>query len=120
MRRYLVQAAHYGLGAIFPVVVIDSHPRWHQDHPTAAPAISPEGSEFLALRWTGHDGHIAEAPNLLLNAASNVPHTSALPFHIDSYRDALPPRIRLIALRPSALIGHWSQWPPGNTGTHIL
>ncbi|GLF98062.1 hypothetical protein [Streptomyces yaizuensis] len=100
------QAAHYGLGAIFPVVVIDARPVWHQPSTSTPPERHPQGRELLALRWSGPDDADDEAVDTLRRAAHHDPDTALAAFA------ARPPAgLRLIALRPSALLGPWGERP---------
>ena len=109
--RRLVQAAHYGIGVIFPVVVLDERPRWHRPAPQAVPEqLDADSGEVLALRWTGHASALHAAPAVLLDAAQRVPAppTEAA---LAEYRSSLPSRLSIITLPPWALIGPWSDRP---------
>ncbi|MFJ3182549.1 hypothetical protein ACIPJN_29740 [Streptomyces sp. NPDC086796] len=111
MNRPTVQTAHYGIGAFFPVVVLDPRPRWARPVPPALPALAQPGpADILAIRWTGTDRDVAHAEELLYQAVRDAP---AEPFddQLDLFRARLPPSVALITLPPSALIGCWSDRP---------
>jgi hypothetical protein len=109
----LPQAAYYGLGAVFPVVVLDPQPAWHQPVPGALPERSAQAHEVLALRWCGPGDADDAALDTLRHAASQAPS----PPHAElaAFRDRLPAGLRLIALRQTALIGPWSKRPGRTT-----
>ncbi|WP_274036362.1 hypothetical protein [Streptomyces sp. MMBL 11-1] len=101
------QAAYYGLGAIFPVVVIDHRPIWHQPTARDLPAQRPQGPDVLALRWCG-----PAAPDIdtLRRTATDTPPIT-LESELPALKGALPAGVRLITIRPGALIGPWVQRP---------
>ncbi|MFJ1742654.1 hypothetical protein ACIOG4_28760 [Streptomyces microflavus] len=101
------QAAHYGLGNVFPVIVLDG-PGWTMDSPAGPPERDAASPDVLVLRWCAPtDEH---AVSELLRAAARAPdHPTAE--HLTQYRDDLPPGIRLITLRPTALLGSWADRP---------
>ncbi|MGW7368369.1 hypothetical protein ACWGI8_34360 [Streptomyces sp. NPDC054841] len=111
MTHDIVQTAHYGLGAFFPIVVLDPEPRWHKTAPTALPECSPKARGVLALRWYGQEDQAAEGLLLLSAAARRAPRVLDVPPRLVAYRAALPRSLQLIALPESAVIGPWSQRP---------
>lgn len=101
------RAAHYGLGAVFPVVVLDG-PGWRQPGPASLPERDASSMDVLVLRWCApSDDH---AVRELLRAAACAP-ADLTAVRLARYREDLPPGIRLIALRPAALIGSWADRP---------
>lgn len=113
MTHDIVQTAHYGFGACFPVVVLDPEPRWQKVSPAAAPECSATADGLLALRWCGVRDQAAEAPELLTRAALRAPRTLDVAQSLAGYSASLPRGLKLIALPESALIGPWDQ-RPGN------
>ncbi|MFI0742537.1 hypothetical protein ACH4PU_31335 [Streptomyces sp. NPDC021100] len=106
-----VDAAYYGRGVLFPVVIIDHNPVWNRALPGALPHQGPGGEELLAVRWCGtHDDEPA-APALLLDAARHAPAVPASNAELASYRDALPEQAFLITLPVTAVISTWAERP---------
>ena len=111
MSRDVVQAAHYGLGAFFPVVVLDPEPRWRGASPLALPERSPGADGLLALRWCGFDDEADEAGQLLEAAAARAPRNVGRAAQLAAYAATLPRCLRLVALPRRALVGPWVQRP---------
>ncbi|MFB8310114.1 hypothetical protein ACFC5T_16315 [Streptomyces sp. NPDC055961] len=103
-------AAHYGLGVIFPVVVLDSS-GWKQAAPWARPQRTTERDDLLVLRWSGLDQDEDESVQLLVALAQLAPDPLDDESALAAYAEQLPRSARLIALRPSALIGSWAERP---------
>ncbi|MFI5617969.1 hypothetical protein [Streptomyces sp. NPDC051567] len=110
----VVQAAHYGLGSIFPVVVLDDRPRWHSPAAGALPEPAPEPEELLVVRWTGLDSGLPAAPELLERAARRAPGdvTRGL---LARFRDGLPSSLLVTTLPATALLGPWAERPGGSS-----
>jgi hypothetical protein len=106
-----VQTAHYGLGAFFPAVVLDPVPCWRQPRIGELPERSPGAHELLVLRWCGPAAELDGVPVLLEQTAARAPGRTASAVAWATYGGTLPPHVRLIALRASALIATWSQRP---------
>lgn len=103
-------AAYYGLGVIFPVVVLDSS-GWKQEAPGARPQRATDRGDLLALRWSGSDHDEDESVQLLVTLAELAPDQLDDESTLALYDEQLPRSVRLIALRPSALIGSWAERP---------
>ncbi|MEU5662149.1 hypothetical protein [Streptomyces longwoodensis] len=103
-------AAHYGLGVIFPVVVLDSS-GWKQAAPWARPQRVTDRGDLLVLRWSGFEQDADESVQLLVNLARLAPDRLDDESALVAYDEQLPRSVRLIALRPSALIGSWAERP---------
>ncbi|MFE0369482.1 hypothetical protein [Streptomyces tendae] len=113
-----VQAACYGFGAIYPIVVLDPVHRWFRPAVPGLPEQQADTSHgMLVLRWTGPPSEQAQAPALLEAAAARAP--AAPPDHaeLQAYRASLPPGLHLIDLPARHVIGPWSQ-RPGATRPH--
>ncbi|WP_372412769.1 hypothetical protein [Streptomyces luteireticuli] len=106
-----VHAAYYGLGAIFPMVILDAFPRWRRPQPGALPDRTHGGEELLAVRWCGPDTELATAPDLLTKAAAAAPAAPPSPAELEGFRQSLPEHLRLTAIRASAVIGPWDTRP---------
>ncbi|MET9319100.1 hypothetical protein ABZX75_02725 [Streptomyces sp. NPDC003038] len=115
MTRPVVQAAHYGLGSIFPVVVLDAHPRWHTPRIGALPEPSGEPKHLLVVRWTGLDPDIGAAPALLERAARQAPEDFT-PGRLTRFKDGLPSSLLVTTLPATALLGPWAERPGGKAG----
>ncbi|WP_217231360.1 hypothetical protein [Streptomyces anulatus] len=106
-----VETGHYGIGAFFPVIVLDPRPRWARPVPPALPTLAPAGpADILAVRWAGAERDLAHAEQLLLQAVRDAPAEAHIG-QLDLYRAGLPPSVVLITLPPNALIGPWSDRP---------
>ncbi|MEV5282671.1 hypothetical protein ACFYMW_35925 [Streptomyces sp. NPDC006692] len=103
-----VQAAHYGLGAIFPVLVL-APSGWHAPDP-GLPRRTRGAGETLSLRWCGPAADEDMAPHRLAAASLDCP-PDITEEQLAAFADQLPAHLRVIALRPSALIGDWSTRP---------
>jgi len=103
-------AAHYGLGVIFPVVVLDSS-GWKQAAPWARPQRVTDRGDLLVLRWSGPEQDADESVQLLVTLARLAPDPLDDESALVAYDEQLPRSVRLIALRPSALIGSWAERP---------
>jgi hypothetical protein len=107
-----VQAARYGIGAIYPIVVLDPVHRWHCPiHPGLPEQQPDEGHGMLVLRWTGTSSEETEAPALLEAAAARAPATPPTPADLVAYQASLSPGLYLIDLPARHVIGPWSQRP---------
>lgn len=107
-----VQAASYGIGAIFPIVVLDQVHRWHRPHHPGLPEQQASDAHgMLVLRWTGPPGEEDEAPALLTTAATRAPAMPADSAELQAFRASLPPGLHLIELPARHVIGPWSQRP---------
>ncbi|MBQ0888608.1 hypothetical protein KBZ94_27425 [Streptomyces sp. RM72] len=115
-----VQAASYGIGAIFPIVVLDQDHRWHRPHHPGLPEQQADDAYgMLVLRWTGPSGEEGEAPTLLMTAATRAPAMPPNPAELQAFHTSLPPRLHLIDLPARYVIGPWSQRPgAGLSGPH--
>lgn len=103
-------AAYYGLGAIFPVVILDDT-GWTQETPGARPERASDCDGLLCLRCSSSDQDEDAAVQLLVELAGLAPEPIDDRAALASYEGQLPPSVRLIALRPSALIGSWAERP---------
>lgn len=111
MNERTVQTAYYGIGAFFPVIVLDPRPRWGRPVPPALPALASTGpAEILAVRWTGTDRDAADAEVLLQQAARDAPAKPTVD-RLDRFRTGLPPSLFLITLPPTAILGPWPDRP---------
>lgn len=107
-----IQAACYGIGAIYPIVILDPVHRWHRPVHPGLPEQSPgEGHGMLVLRWTGPPGEDAHAPALLEAAAARAPVTPPTGAELRAFQASLPPGLHLIDLHDQYVIGPWSQRP---------
>ncbi|MCX4783930.1 MULTISPECIES: hypothetical protein [unclassified Streptomyces] len=105
-----VQAASYGFGAIYPVVILDDVHRWHRPtHPGLPEQQGDDGHGMLVLRWTGP--HNERAPALLAAAAARAPVSPPTRQALETYRATLPAGLYLITLRSENVLGPWSQRP---------
>ncbi|MFF4933207.1 hypothetical protein ACFY2H_30615 [Streptomyces griseofuscus] len=111
MNERTVQTAYYGIGAFFPVIVLDLRARWGRPVPPALPALASTGpAEILAVRWTGTERDAADAEALLQQAAQDAPAEPSGD-RLDRFRARLPASLFLITLPPTALLGPWSDRP---------
>jgi hypothetical protein len=108
-----VQAACYGIGAIYPVAIIDEVHRWERPaRPGNLPEQQPEkGHGMLVLRWTGPQSEEATAPALLAAAAATAPAVPPTRSELAAYQDSLPAGLYLIALPAELVLGPWEQRP---------
>ncbi|MFJ8752066.1 hypothetical protein ACIREO_22455 [Streptomyces sp. NPDC102441] len=112
MSHLEVKAACYGIGAIFPVAILDDRHRWACRTYPGLPERQPDnGHGMLVLRWTAPAGRTAEGPARLSAAAAQAPKTPTSPEELAAYQASLPAGVRLIALPASQVIGPWSQRP---------
>lgn len=109
-----IQTGNYGIGAFFPLVVLDPTPRWRNQSPGTTPLrCTAETGQLLAVRWCAPDSLEAQAPIALAQAAALAPASDRLSIASDlaALRRALPQHTHLIALAPSIVIGPWSLRP---------
>lgn len=107
-----VLAACYGIGAIYPVVILDPVHRWYRPvHPGLPEQQANGGHGMLVLRWVGPMSEESQAPGLLAAAAARAP--SSPPAHVElaAFQASLPYNLRLIDLPALYVIGPWSQRP---------
>ncbi len=104
IRRPAIETGHYGLGALFPLVVLDPA-GWWQRTVTAVPEPHPAGGgHALVLRWCGPDPEENAAEDLLIRAACAAPATPVSASDAVTYQAALPAHLRLIALPLACVI----------------
>ncbi|MCX4826707.1 hypothetical protein OG883_44505 [Streptomyces sp. NBC_01142] len=119
MNQHGVQAASYGIGAIYPIVVLDRVHRWHRPVHPGLPEQQPDDRHgMLVLRWTGPPSEEAEAPTLLEAAAARAPAAPPDRAELQAFHASLPPGLHLIDLPARHVIGPWSQ-RPGATRPHV-
>ncbi|GGU37839.1 hypothetical protein [Streptomyces violascens] len=119
MTQHEVQAAHYGIGAIYPIVVLDQVHRWYQPvHPGPPEQQTDDHHGMLVLRWTGPLSEEAEAPAILEAAAARAPTAPPSRTELQDFQASLPPGLHLIHLPARHVIGPWSQ-RPGATSSHV-
>lgn len=112
MSRHEVKAACYGIGAIFPVVILDGVGRWDRPTGLGLPLRRPgDGHGMLVLRWTGPESEEASAPALLAQAAARAPFMPTEGDELLTYQRSLPPGLFLIALHDEFVLGPWAQRP---------
>ncbi|MDJ0342841.1 hypothetical protein QMK19_23335 [Streptomyces sp. H10-C2] len=111
-----VQAAYYGIGTLFPVIVIDPTPNWIQSRLGARPERSPEGHGMLLLRWTGRPHDEASAPAALRSTARRAPHDAGNMAELQQFWSTLPTGLHLIALSSRLLLGPWDTRPGLTSG----
>ncbi|MFJ4680577.1 hypothetical protein [Kitasatospora sp. NPDC088783] len=105
-----VQAAHYGFGAIFPVIVLDPQPRWYRPHHGVPQTTDATDAQILVLRWSGPVNALYGAPAALVDAAHRAPaHLSR--GALARFHAALPAALRIVTLPPHTLLGAWSRRP---------
>lgn len=114
----LVQAAHYGLGCIFPVVVLDARRRWHRPVNGRLPKPDTKSNELLVVRWTGPDSDIDVAPELLVRAAERAPEEFT-PSHVTRFKEGLPPSLSVTTVPPTALLCPWAERPGSSSGAAV-
>lgn len=103
MHRPAVETAHYGRGALIPVVVL-APVGWWQREVTAVPEPHPAGGGYaLVLRWCGPDDDEDTAEALLIRAACAAPGPVSAGDAV-AYQAALPAHLRLIALPLACII----------------
>lgn len=107
-----VRAACYGIGAIFPVAILDDRHRWACRTFPGLPERQPDdGHGMLVLRWTASESRTAEGPARLAAAMVQAPKAPHVPGELAAYQASLPAGVRVIALPASQVIGPWSQRP---------
>ncbi|MFC8016609.1 hypothetical protein [[Kitasatospora] papulosa] len=109
-----IQTGNYGIGAFFPLVVLDAAPHWQNQGPGALPLrCAEETGQLLAVRWCAPEGAAAQAPIVLARVAATAPPAQAFrdTERLAAFRVALPQHLNLIALTTSSVIGPWSQRP---------
>ncbi|MFE6273927.1 hypothetical protein ACFVQ9_34640 [Streptomyces goshikiensis] len=106
-----VLAAHYGLGAIFPVIPVDARPIWSHPGPGHLPTQHEGGRYLLTLRWCSATPADERALNALTRAAQQAPEQPLDPGDLPTFAATLPDGVRLIALRQTALLGPWRSRP---------
>ncbi|MEU5900228.1 hypothetical protein [Streptomyces venezuelae] len=115
MTAHDVLAACYGIGAIYPVVILDENPNWvrppHRGIPEPASPTTDDTPAMLALRWIGTTAHQAAAPDLLQTAFDRAPAPTIQPRELAAFHRSLPPSLRLITLVRQHVIGPWSERP---------
>ncbi|MFF9786296.1 hypothetical protein [Streptomyces nigrescens] len=112
MIHHTVQAACYGIGAIYPVVILDPTHRWARPtHPGLPEQQDDDGHGMLVLRWTGLQSETVEAPALLASAATRAPAPPPTQDELTAYQASLPPSLHLITLPAEFVLGPWSQRP---------
>ncbi|MEW1760543.1 hypothetical protein AB0393_29025 [Streptomyces cyaneofuscatus] len=112
MNEHEVQAACYGIGAIFPIVILDPVHRWHRPvHPGLPEQHSDDGHGMLVLRWTGPPGDDHRAPALLEDAVVRAPAAPPTGAELAAFQATLPPGLHLIDLPDRYVIGPWAQRP---------
>ncbi|MFF8786769.1 hypothetical protein [Streptomyces sp. NPDC015125] len=109
------KAACYGRGTIFPIVVLDEQLAWHQTAPDAVPVRDVGGEDLLVLRWCGPLAATSCVLDSLHQAATEIQAALAAGTELSDYAPGLPDGLRLIALRPSAVIGPWHSRPGRTT-----
>ncbi|MET9779205.1 hypothetical protein ABZ023_34015 [Streptomyces sp. NPDC006367] len=112
MNQHRVQAASYGIGVIFPIVVLDLVHRWYRPHHPGLPTQQAgDAYGMLVLRWTGPPGEEDEAPKLLMAAAARAPAMPPGLAELQAFYASLPPGLHLIDLPARHVLGPWSQRP---------
>ncbi|MCQ1577164.1 hypothetical protein [Streptomyces parvus] len=109
-----IQTGNYGIGAFFPLVVLDAAPHWQNQGPGVPPLRCAEDTgQLLAVRWCAPESAAAQAPSTLARVAATAPPAQALrdTERLAAFRAALPQHLNLIALTTSSVIGPWSQRP---------
>ncbi|MGA5703047.1 hypothetical protein [Peterkaempfera bronchialis] len=109
-----IQTGNYGIGAFFPLIVLDPAPCWQSQGPGATPlACTEETGQLLAVRWCAPEALADQAPSVLAQAAAIAPPAETLfvPETLAAFHAALPQHTSLIALTTSLVIGPWSQRP---------
>ncbi|WP_328973396.1 hypothetical protein [Streptomyces sp. NBC_00239] len=118
MTRHPVQAACYGIGAIYPIAILDPVHRWHRPVHPGLPEQHPDyGTGMLVLRWTGPPGEDIHAPALLEAAAARAPAAPPTGAELEAFQTSLPPGLRLIDLPDKYVIGPWAQRPGATRST---
>ncbi|MFG2864750.1 hypothetical protein [Streptomyces sioyaensis] len=112
MSAHAVQAACYGIGAIYPVVILDEVHRWARPtHPGLPERQSGTGHGMLVLRWTGPQGEHTAAPGLLAAAAARAPAMPVTGDELLAYQQSLPHGLYLTTLSAELVLGPWEQRP---------
>ncbi|MFI5864616.1 hypothetical protein [Streptomyces sp. NPDC051546] len=109
-----IQTGNYGIGAFFPLVVLDTAPRWQNQGPGITPLrCTDDTGQLLAVRWCAPESAAAQAPGVLAQLLATAPTTQEL--HdaelLKTFHRALLPHLNLIALTSTSVIGPWSQRP---------
>ncbi|WP_327391383.1 hypothetical protein OG728_38550 (plasmid) [Streptomyces microflavus] len=110
----LMQTGNYGIGAFFPLIILDPTPHWHNQGPGTTPRrCSQETGHLLAVRWCAPDHMEDQAAQALTQAKKTAPAADVLsaPAHLAAFHESLPPHTNLIALPTSCVIGPWARRP---------
>ncbi|TLQ39396.1 hypothetical protein [Streptomyces marianii] len=107
-----VQAAHHGIGSIYPIIVLDPVHRWRRPSHPGLPEQQPDHDHgMLVLRWTGTPDEEAQAPALLEAAAARAPAAPPRHAELAAFQASLPPGLYLTDIPAPHVIGPWSQRP---------
>ncbi|MDF3303142.1 hypothetical protein [Streptomyces tropicalis] len=113
-----IQTGHYGIGAFFPLVVLDPATHWQSQAPGNIPVrCTDDTGGLLAVRWCAPESAGAQAPGSLAEVLATAPPVHEL--HdtecLQAFHRALPQHLHLIALTATSVIGPWSRRP----GQHV-
>ncbi|MGC5264055.1 hypothetical protein ACPXCO_23855 [Streptomyces cyaneofuscatus] len=109
-----IQTGNYGIGAFFPLIILDPAPLWQNQGPGIPPLRGTEDTgRLLAVRWCAPESAAAHAPTVLSRVAESAPPAQALhdTERLAAFRADLPQHLNLIALTTSFVIGPWSKRP---------
>ncbi|MDW6058219.1 hypothetical protein SAZ11_08975 [Streptomyces sp. FXJ1.4098] len=109
-----ILTGNYGIGAFFPLVVLDTAPRWQNQGPGLTPLLCAEDTgQLLAVRWCAPESAAAQAPGVLAQVVATAPPAHELHDmeRLAAFHLTLPQHLNLIALTTTSVIGRWSQRP---------
>ncbi|MFF4933210.1 hypothetical protein ACFY2H_30630 [Streptomyces griseofuscus] len=112
MTNHHVQAASLTAGTLFPVVVLDDHPRWTQSAAGAAPEPATHPAGLLVLRAAAPAGRARDGLTQLQAAAAQFPKTPPTAQSVAELHRRLPPYVQAVALPAPALYGPWTARTP--------
>ncbi|MFJ3182546.1 hypothetical protein ACIPJN_29725 [Streptomyces sp. NPDC086796] len=109
MTTHHVQVASLTAGTLFPVVVLDDHPRWTQPTAGAVPEPAAHSAGLLVLRATAPAGRASDGLAQLHDAADRLPATPPTAETVVELHRRLPPYVQAVALPAPALYGPWTE-----------